>query len=130
MTVREYPSRAFFLSVLGGVLILLSGGIDLEFRRSILGDIYQLLGTPLVSPNFVNATIDMIGLWGIACGIIIIIMGYFLYSHPRSSKNIGIGILIMAMWSFFGSGGFIVGGFLAGIGGIIAIIWRSKSLGE
>jgi len=127
MTVREYPSWAVFLSVIGGALILLSGGIDLGFRRSILGDIYRILGTPLVSPNFVSATIEMVGLWGIACGICIIIMGYLLYSQPRSNSNSGIGILVLSMWSFLGSGGFIIGGILAIVGGIMAIIWRPKS---
>jgi hypothetical protein len=127
MTVREYPSRAVYLSVFGGALMLLSGGLDLAFRRLILGDIYYLLGRPLFSPNFINATIDTIGIWGITCGIIIIILGYLLYTYPNSSNNFGIGILLISMYSYVGSGGFFIGGILAGIGGILAIVWRPKS---
>jgi hypothetical protein len=70
----------------------------------------------------------MVGLWGIVCGICIIIMGYLLYSQPRSNSNFGIGILVLSMLSFLGSGGFIIGGILATFGGIMAIIWRPKSL--
>ena len=57
-------------------------------------------------------------------GLIILYFAMKLKSNPRSAKAYGILILVFALISFIGGGGFYIGAILALVGGILAIVWN------
>ena len=59
----------------------------------------------------------------ILLGLIVLFFASQLKSHPQSAKTSGIVILILALLSFIGGGGFFIGAILAFVGGILAIVW-------
>jgi hypothetical protein len=116
MANKEYPSIAVFFSVIGGILILLSGLV-------ILG--VGISGMPVV-PGVAESLIVGLGVWGVVCGIIVIVAGYMVYTRPVSHSVYGILILIFSILSFIESGGYIIGAILGIIGGLWAIFWKPR----
>jgi hypothetical protein len=116
MAEQLYPGIAVILSILGGILILLSGLV-------ILG--VGIAGMPVV-PGVAESLIVGLGTWGIVCGIIVIVAGYMVYKRPMSHTIYGIVVLIFSILSFSESGGYIIGGILGIIGGLWAIFWKPK----
>ncbi len=120
MANTEYPSIAVILSVIGGILILISGLV-------LFG--VGIAGTPVV-PGVAVSVILGAGVWGIICGIIVIVAGYMVYTRPMSHSTYGIIVLIFSILSFAESGGYIIGGILGIIGGLWAIFWKPKMVSK
>jgi hypothetical protein len=113
---KRYPSIAVILSIIGGILILISGlvlfGVDIVGASVIPG-----VGVSLILGA---------GVWGIICGIIVIVAGYMVSSRLMSHSTYGIIVLIFSILIFVESGGYIIGGVLGIIGGLWAIFWKPK----
>jgi hypothetical protein len=116
MADKEYPSIAVILSVIGGILIFLSGLV-------ILG--IGFVGMPAVL-GIAESLIIGLGAWGVISGLIVIMAGYMVYRHPMSHLVYGIVVLVFSILSFAESGGYIIGGILGIIGGLWAIFWKPK----
>lgn len=58
---------------------------------------------------------------GLVSGILVIICAIAMYEHPQHIRKRGVFIWIFAGLSFFGSGGFIIGGVLGVVGGFLAV---------
>ena len=90
---------AYYLSVAGGVLVVL-GGVDVAVRTS------------------------MLGLAGLLWGALIIVLAFMLNSKPENHKTYGMLILVFSCLSWFGAAGGLIIGFILGlIGGALAVMW-------
>ena len=115
--VKSYPGTAFVLSLIGGIFILLGGLVEAA--------IFAALGTAVISifPGL-GALLIALAVIALIFGLIIIIGAIMLRSKPESSKMWGAIILVLAIISLVGGGGFFIGFILALIGGILALIWH------
>ena len=117
-----YPSTAYWLSLIGGGLILVYG-----FLEVTLAIVYRSLYESILpgSSKFVIA----FGVVGVLIGIGIVLLGLRLRSSPGTTRTSGIWIVVLSLLSFFGGGGFVlIGLVLAFLGGFIAWRWRPPAL--
>ncbi len=114
---QVYPSTAYLLSLIGGILILIDG---------LLTVVAAFLGAAVVA----GIGFAGLGLLLIAFGIIALLFSLVvlygalqLKSRPQTARTWGILILVFSLISFLGGGGFIIGAILGLIGGVLAIVW-------
>jgi len=115
---ETYPRTAYLLSLIGGIMILVF---------SILYALILLAVASIFASVGFGLGVDLaVGLAVVALflGIIVIFFALQLKSQPRSAKTYGILILVFAVISLIGGGGFYIGAILALIGGILAIVWH------
>jgi hypothetical protein len=113
----SYPVAAFVLTLIGGILILLDGlyvAAIAAFIGSVVGAFFPGLGLLIIA----------LGVIALLFGLIILVGAIQMHSHPQSAKTWGIIVLILALISFVGGGGFYLGAILAIVGGILAIVWH------
>jgi hypothetical protein len=116
-----FPSTAYWLSLIGGLLIVLDG-------FAVIG---EAIAYRSVVENIVpGASGILIGLGALAVvvGLIIVFLGLRIKSNPASARTSGILIIVLSLVSFVGGGGFFIGLILALIGGIVAAIWNPPML--
>ncbi len=120
----DKPIAAMVLSVIGGLLILVYGIINILVASAIgtlgLGDIPGLdtLGLDL------ETLVRTIGVIGAVLGALVLILGIVMYMKPRSSTALGIIILILSLISIISGGGFLIGLVLGLVGGILGIVFK------
>jgi hypothetical protein len=131
MAEQEIPTVAFILSLVGGILVLLMGimflTIGTAFMGGMMGGYYPGMMGGYYYPGgagFVSSIIAGIGIWGLICGVLILLGAFMIYTRPGSHGIWGIIILIFSLLSFIAGGGFIIGAILGVIGGILAIVWK------
>ena len=112
-SVGSYSRAAFFLSLLGGSLIILQGIIAIFFS-SIYYAIILSLG--------VGITFVLLGIMLIILGLIVYSSAYALTRQPGSHVVIGASIIVFSVLALVLGGGYIIGSVLGIIGGIIAIV--------
>jgi hypothetical protein len=109
----SYSRTAFYLSLLGGGLIILQGIIAMFFS-SIYYSFVLSLG--------VGITIFFLGIMLILLGLVVYGSAYALTREPQSHVLVGASIIIFSLLALVLGGGYIIGSVLGIIGGIIAII--------
>lgn len=102
------------LSVISGMIIL-SAAILFLLHISFFPTMQWMMGPQL--SNHVLATSIM----GIVSGIMIIISGIMIYVQPLHIRKWGMLIWFFSSLSFFGIGGFFIGGILGIISGSLAV---------
>lgn len=114
---ETYPRTAYLLSLVGGILIL--------FLSIIYALILVVVASLFAAVGFGLGAGLAIGLAVVAIvfGLIILVLAMRLKSNPQGARTTGILILVFAVISFVGGGGFYIGAILALIGGILAIVW-------
>ncbi len=126
MAEQEIPTVAFILSLVGGLLILLSGIVFLMIGAAFMGSMMGAL-----VPGFtglVSSVIAGLGVWGLICGVIILLGAYMIYTRPDTHGMWGIIILVFSLLSFIEGGGYIIGAILGIVGGILAITWKPEKV--
>lgn len=58
---------------------------------------------------------------GLVSGVVVIASAITIYEQPQHIRKYGVLIWVFSGLSFFGSGGFIIGGILGVIGGFLAV---------
>jgi uncharacterized protein DUF6114/zinc ribbon protein len=104
------------LAVIGGVIILATGGFEAWIGSQLSG----------ISFGFYGGTLVLTGIIGVIVGILIVIFGALAFVQPQHHVVYGVLIIVFSVVSlvtFFG--GFLVGFILALIGGILAVVHRS-----
>lgn len=110
---RETPSTAFGLSLAGGIIILLAGLV------------VAAVGATLTF--FIGGIGGLVGIVGVVWGILIIVFAFLLRSMPEKHVGLGVAVILFSIFSWFGSfGGFLIGFLLALIGGVLAIVWTPR----
>jgi len=118
---------AFMLSLIGGILMLLNGGMsfmmltfygaDFGFMWGMMGGYMGMMG----SLGFPFGSFLGLMLVGLVCGVIVTIGALMLNYRPVERRSWGIVILIFSVISFLGMGGFYIGAILGVAGGALAL---------
>ncbi len=129
----EKPTAAFIISLIGGIFILL-GAISLflfYISISLVAPSEHMVPSSgesmmwqIVPMYIYSATTGV--LISMISGIVVIIGAIQLYSSPHRNQTWGTMIIVFAVISLFGTGGFLIGAILGIIGGILALIWRPE----
>ncbi len=142
MSSRGILTAAFALSLTGGILILLGGGMAsmwfmfgtsnfggmmggmmngmMDEFESMMGGYQGMMG----NFNVPVGSMTILSLLGLLSGIAVVIGAIMLNTRPREHITWGTIILIFSIVSFVGMGGFWIGALLGIAGGAIALSWR------
>ena len=128
----ELPKWAFYSGLAGGVLILLCA-----FSIALLMTVMGFLGGPtlawpwLTDPDGAGpagndadwspAVPFVFALWGLLTGGAVLLGALKLKENPEASAVPGVIMLVGGLLSFLTFGGFLVGGLLAIVGGVLAV---------
>ena len=112
----SYPSTAYILTLIGGILILIDGFITAAAAAAVGAAFLGLV------PG-IAALLIAFGVIALLFGLVILYGALQLKNRPQSARSWGILILIFAIISFIGGGGFFIGAILALVGGILAMVW-------
>ncbi len=124
--MSERPTAAFVLSLISGILILLTG-ILMLVAAGLIGSISEGLIPGMPYPlELLGSLIMVIGVIGLIFGIIVLVGASMIYSGEPSKVRIGsILVLIFSILSLFiVGGGFFIGFILGLIGGILGLTWK------
>lgn len=80
--------------------------------------------TPASIPAIVSGIVGVMGLFGLASGVIVLVSAVMLLANSGQRKTWGVLILVFSIMSFLGLGGFIVGAILGMAGGILTLRWK------
>jgi len=112
-----FPSTAYWLSLIGGVLILLGG------LAEVLSGILLQSTINSIVPG-AGALVIIEGVVGLLLGLVVIYAAFRLKAQPGSARTWGVVIIVVALLSLFGGDGFFIGLILTLIGGILAVSWH------
>src|SRR3972149_3661288 len=111
--MAEKPTAAFVLSLNGGIFILLAG--------IVVAVVLGTLGALIPGLEFAAG----LGIFGVICGVLVMLGGIMIYSRPAQHQMWGVIVLVFSILSWFGAiGGFFIGFLLGLIGGILGIVYK------
>ena len=111
--MKEKPTAAYVLSLIGGILGLIGGAAFLFFYGFVVS-IPAGAAVPFIAALYAG-----IGIWGIICSVLVIYAAGKLNEEPWEHMKWGIIILvfsIIGLWSLLGL-----------VGGILALVYRPES---
>lgn len=124
----EKPTAAFVLSLISGVLVLLTA-LLVFVAASLLGSIISEI--PEIPGGSAILTIDpvwfaVIGTAGLIFGVLILVGAGMIHSGEPGKVRVGsILVLVFSILSLFTvGGGFFIGFVLGLIGGILGLTWK------
>jgi len=121
---EEKPTAAAVLSMVGGALVVAGGFAELAYAAylSNLGNF--AFGT---SERPAGGIYYVLGGLGILLGIVIVVLGTRLLSHPDDNVTMGVLVIVFAVVSLASFwGGFVVGFPVAVVGGVLAVLWKPE----
>ncbi|MGB6784378.1 MAG: DUF6114 domain-containing protein [Nitrosotalea sp.] len=102
------------LSLISGIIILGASILYLQ-HVTFFPDMRWMMGPQLLCHVFITNVV------GIVSGTMVIIAGIMIYVQPVHIRKWGVMAWVFASISFFGIGGFFIGGILGIIGGLLAV---------
>ncbi len=134
LDLNQRPQIAFILSLIGGILILLGGGVSSMWFMfggfgiggmmggfsGMMGGFQGMMGSLGIPFGFMSGFF----LIGLVSGVLVMIGALMLNTRPTEHTAWGIIILVFSAISILGMGGFIVGAILGIVGGALAISWK------
>ncbi len=131
MTSSYKGNLAFVFSLIGGLVITVASLFEVLFNGSVFpyGMPYGMGHGMMGGYWFGYGSSWMLGLFVVSliCGILVLIGAIMLNSRPQEHVAWGIVVLIFAIISFTGMGGFIIGALLGIAGGAIALSYKTPS---
>lgn len=134
MGSQSGPSVAFILSLIGGILMLISGLMFTMWLWVGGNNPWGMMGGNWngnwgMMGNWSLPFGMMSGLWFVSliAGIIVLIGALMLNTRPSEHMTWGVLILIFSIVSLVGMGGFFLGAILGIAGGAMALSWRPAS---
>jgi len=104
-----------WLSLAAGVIILISGFVFYMWHFGFFPTMSPMMGPPL------NVIPEVLSIAIITCGVIIIAVSVMMYKTPSQNRIWGVFVIVFSAMSILEMGGFLIGGILGIIGGIMAI---------
>jgi hypothetical protein len=122
--MAEKPTAAFVLSLIGGIIYILVGGL-VAAAAAFLGGMFGAVGMGIA-----GAAVATVGAIGLISGIIMIVGAAMMNSSEKSRVRTGsILVLIFALvGAIFTFGGLVVGFILALIGSILGLTWNPSAV--
>jgi Family of unknown function (DUF6114) len=102
------------MSLISGAIIL-SAAILFLLHISFFPNMQWMMGPQLSNHVLITSIV------GIVSGIMVIISGIMIYLQPRHIRKWGLLVWFFSSMSFFGIGGFFIGGILGIIAGSLAV---------
>lgn len=137
MSYQNMSGIAFILSLIAGILMLVSGALSALWFMSggfitngMMGGFGGMMGGyGNMMDGFGVASGFMIGLsfLGLISGVIVIVGALMLNARPAEHLTWGALILVFSIISFAGMGGFWIGALMGIAGGAIALSWRPRT---
>lgn len=132
MSGSQRPDVAFALSLVGGILILIGGGMVMMWAVAGTpvwdGPMGNMMGSysGIMSGTGFSGTSFFTGMavFGLITGALVLIGAVMLYGRPQQASTWGIMILVFSALSLFGMGGFFIGAIIGLVGGILALSWK------
>lgn len=111
----KYEVLSYQLSIIAGILILLSGIVISQWHLALSSNLTWMIGpTKLLSPDIETITLALI-----ICGIFVTSAGILMIKF-KVTKMLGFIVVVFSAISLTEMGGFFIGGIIGMIGGIIA----------
>ena len=129
----EYPKTASILSLVGGIIITLSGVLFLAVSALVLPNVeYSHVITPpnlpaSAIPGLVSGFVGLMGVFGLVTGAIVLISSVMLLSNSGQHRTWSVLILVFSVLSLVGLGGFVVGAVLGIVGGALLLKWTPST---
>ncbi len=129
-TVPAYPRTASIVSLVGGLLIILTGVLLIAVSFFVLPHVdYSNLQVPkgltaASIPGLISGIVGVMGAFGLICGAIVLVSALILLTKTSQRRVCGVLILVFSVLSFIGLGGFVIGAILGIIGGIMTLRWK------
>ncbi len=123
MRQSETPSRAFTLSLIAGILILINTtllGIVTAWSPGVLPTL------PGSSGNDTTMLYQLTAM-GLIFGALVVLGAILLNYNPEHAKAWGILVIVFSIASVITGGGFVIGLILGIIGGASALRWKPKT---
>ena len=134
LNINQRPQIAFILSLIGGILMLLGGGVSSMWFMfgglgmggmmggfgGMMGGFQGMMGSFGIPFGFMSGFF----LIGLVSGVIITISAVMLNARPSEHNAWGMIILVFSIISLLGMGGFLVGAILGIVGGALAMSWK------
>jgi len=136
VSYQNMSGIAFILSLIAGILMLVSGALSTlwfmsgGFTNGMMNGFGGMMsGYGNMMDGFGVASGFMIGLsfLGLISGVIIIVGALMLNARPAEHLTWGALILVFSIISFAGMGGFWIGALMGIAGGAIALSWRPRT---
>ncbi len=129
MPGEEKPYAAFILSLLSGLLILVSSSFMFGMFSWGFGGMMGggMMGAGGMMGPWMGGFFWILPLLSIVFGVLILVGAVMLYTKPEQAQSWGIVILVLSVVSLFFGGGFFIGALLGIIGGILALTTKQQS---
>jgi len=108
-------SSAAGLSLAAGIIIVIGSSVSSFWHSAFFPQMGWMMGQQFASGIIVSSLV------GIVFGVLVIIGAVLMYKKPLQTRQWGVIVLIASALSFVGMGGFMIGGILGVIAGVIAL---------
>lgn len=113
---------AFPLSLAGGVLILLGGGVSMMSMAVPTGGYPGMMGMmQAMMGSFWFGMMSWAFILGLVSGVMVLLGAIMVRLKPKERKTWGTVIVVFSAISFLGMGGFFIGAVLGIVGGALAL---------
>ncbi len=123
MSLSEKPTKAFMLSLIAGILILINAA-SLAAAATWFPWIIPTLPGSSGNDTTILYSVAAVGL---ICGVLVLYVAIMLRGNPAMGRALGIILLVFSILSVITGGGFIIG-FILGIIGGASVLSRKPSL--
>lgn len=138
----QYPSTAYALSLVAGILIVVSAslttllaytwvstwdGTTPPFIGRISSNVTTHPWKEAIPPSLIAfGSMVFVGMaaLGLVSGIVVLVAAVLLRSRPREHTTWGALILVFSILSFSGMGGFLIGAVIGIIAGALSLSWK------
>ena len=108
-------SSAAGLSLAAGVIIVIGSSVSSFWHTTFFPQMGWMMGQQFASGIIASSLV------GIVFGAVVIVGAVLMYKKPLQTRQWGIIVLAASALSFIGMGGFMIGGILGVIAGVIAL---------
>jgi hypothetical protein len=131
---QSYPTTAFILALVGGILMVLCGLLLVAVSTIIIPHLppsdFNTNSTVTLSrasiQGLASFVVGALGVFGLISGAIVVASAVMLQASPARRRTWGVLILVFSALSFLGLGGFVAGAVLGIVGGAMALRWTPK----
>lgn len=116
--IRETSGAVIPLSIVSGALVLVGAFMPLIWLQ-YMGPGLMWRGLGMMQGGW--GIMSGISIIGIVSGVLILLSGIMMHYNPTETRKWGILVLVFAVISLFGMGGFLIGAVLGIVAGILAL---------
>ena len=113
---RVEISSAAGLSLAAGIIIVIGSSVSSFWHTAFFPQMGWMMGQQFASGIILSSIL------GIVFGAVVIVGAVLMYKKPLQTRQWGVIVLVASALSFVGMGGFMIGGILGVIAGVILLM--------